>query len=222
PDIMSPLKTSARTYMVRLRAGVPPDVAERRLTQVARQVGSEFPPNWTGVHLASVHGRYTADLRPTLIAFTAATALVMLIVFANVAVLMLLRTVQRQKEIGIRLVLGAGRTHIVRTLALETFLLCAIAVLAGIGLTAVVLRTTAPLVEAHFCRPAPGGLPAAGFDPSALLIMVGVAILSMVFLTLLPMLPGWQRRFSDALRQEGRGGTGGPRARRLQSSLIAF
>ena len=165
PDFVTPVIAPTRTYMVRLRDGVPVGHAERRITEAAKSVATWIPPNWTGVHLESVHERYVATLRPVLVAITAAASLVLVIVCANVAVLMSLRTMRRQREIGVRLALGAGRSHIVRMLAAEATLLCAVAVAVGLALTAFALRLATPFIETHFERPAPGGLALATVDP---------------------------------------------------------
>jgi len=222
PEIVAPLRAQFRTYMVQLRWGVPVAEAERRITEVARRVGTDFPPNWTGVHLEPVHDRYVTGMRPVLLGITVPAALLLLIVCANVAVLMLLRTVRRQKEMGVRVALGAGRTHIVRMLTAETCLLCGAGLVAGLALTELALNTLAPFIEKYFERPAPGGLSVTALDPTMLLAIGGTGLLMAVSLAFIPLLPAWQRRFADALRREGRGGTESPSMRRLQSTLIAF
>ena len=222
PEIVAPLRAPFRTYMVQLREGVPVVDAERRITEVARHVGSDFPPNWTGVHLEPVHDRYVTGLRPVLLGITVPAALLLLIVCANVAVLVLLRTVRRQKEMGVRVALGAGRVHIVRMLTVETCLLCGAGLVAGLALTELALSTLAPFIETYFDRPAPGGLAVRALDPTMLLALGGIGLLMAVSLAFIPLLPAWQRRLADALRRDGRGGTEGPSMRRLQSTLIAF
>ncbi len=222
PDILVPLQAPARTYMVRLRAGVPVEYAEKRITDVARTVGSAFPPNWTGVHLESVHERYVAGLRPVLVAITVAASLVLVIVCANIAVLLLLRTLRRQKEIGVRLSLGAARSHIVCMLAAEACLLCGAAVVSGLLLTAFVLNVCAPFIEAEFGRAAPGGLSLAAVDPTVPLAIGILGVVIAVALSFIPLLPAWQRRLADALRRDGRSGTDSPSTRRAQSALIVF
>jgi putative ABC transport system permease protein len=222
PDVVVPLRVPARTYMVRLREDVPVADAERRMTDAARRVGSAFPDDWPGVQLASVHERYVAGLHPVLVGITIHAALVLVIVCANVAVLMLLRNVRRQKEMGIRLALGAGRRHIVRMLTTETCLLCGAALAVGLALTGITLKVLAPFIERYFERPAPGGLSVAALDPTVLFAIGGVGVLVAASLAFIPLLPAGQRRLGDALRREGRSSTDGPAMRRLQSTLIAF
>jgi hypothetical protein len=84
--------------MVRLREGVPTAFAARRITEAVRSVASEIPAGWQGVRSQSVHAYYVREVRPVLVGATVAAALVLLIVVTNIAVLMLLRALRRQKE----------------------------------------------------------------------------------------------------------------------------
>jgi predicted permease len=111
-EVMTPLRTRVRSYMVRLREGVPVSYAEKRITEVAKSVGSDFRPDWTGCHLQSVHDRYVENTRPVLVGITIAVGIVLVLVCVNVAVLMLLRAMRRQKEVAVRVALGAKGQHI--------------------------------------------------------------------------------------------------------------
>ena len=155
-DLLVAHSSPIRTYMVRLREGIPADAAERRLTDAARGAAtSPIPADWSGVELESARERWVGTLRPVLFGVTAASALVLVIVCANVAVLMLLRSLQRQREVAVRLALGSAWRHVVRMLLAETSLLCGVALALGVALTAFMLGTLAPLVEAQLGRPAP-------------------------------------------------------------------
>jgi len=72
-EVVLPLRSPLRPYMVRLRDGVPPEDAERRITQVVRTVASTLPADWSGVRLESVHEYHVAALRPLLLSVSAAT-----------------------------------------------------------------------------------------------------------------------------------------------------
>ena len=120
-ELLVPQAPPVRVYMVRLRAGIPQAAAERRLTEAARQAATApIPDDWTGVQLESARDRWIGNLRPVLFGITIAVSLVLVIVCANVAVLILLRSSQRQKEIAVRLALGSGWSHITRMLLTET------------------------------------------------------------------------------------------------------
>jgi len=220
-DLAIALREPMRSYMLRLRAGVRPDLAAQRITAEVRAVATTLPPNWPGVQLESVHARYVAGVKPAILAITVAAALLLLIVCANVAVLLLLRALKRQKEVAVRLALGAGRAHIARTLVIETSILCAAALVLGLGATALALRVLAPVVETQLGRAAPGGVTSVALDAGVLLVIGALAAGVAALLSLMPLVAPWQRRLADALRRDLRTGTDGPSMRRLRSSLIA-
>lgn len=217
-----PLTTPRQAYMVRLRPGVPTTLAEQTITAAIKTTGSNFPPNWQGVKLESMHERYVRELRPMLLPVALATGLVLVIVCVNVAVLLLLRALRRQKEMAVRVALGAGRGHIVRMLMTETCLLCGAALVGGLALTSFALRLLAPVVEERLGRGAPGGTSAIALDPAVLLMVGGVGVLIALSLSFIPLLTPWEKRLADTLRREGRSGTDGPATRRLRSGLIAL
>lgn len=220
-DLLVPHPAPIRTYMVRLRAGVPPAVAERRLTEAARRAAtSPIPTDWSGVVLESARDRWLGGLRPVLLGITVAVSLVLVTVCANVAVLMLLRSMQRQKEVAVRLALGSGWRHISRMLLTETGIICTIAVGAGIAMTAVLLGTLSPAIETQLGRPTPS---AAGItiDTNVLVIVGGIGLLAAIALSLVP-LTSWGRLATNALQQDARVATEGRTTRRVRNGLIAF
>jgi putative ABC transport system permease protein len=221
-DVMTPLRTRMRTYMLRLREGVPVWFAEKRITDVAMSVGSDFRPDWTGVHLQSVHDRYVENIRPVLVSITIAVAVVLFLVCVNVALLMLLRAMRRQKEVAVRVALGAKPKHILRMLVAEAGLICGAAFAAGLVLTDMTLRLLVPMIEAQLGKPAPAAPSAIQIDSTVLLALGGVSLLIALSLALIPLLVPWRRRLADTLRSQGTTATDGPFMRRVRSSLIAF
>jgi putative ABC transport system permease protein len=221
-DIVIPMRGPARVYMVRLRDGVPAGFAAGRLTEAARSAAVSIPPNWSGVQLESVRAKYVKGVRPVLLTITIAAGLMLVIVCANVAVLMSLRAARQQREVSVRVALGAARSHIFSMLATQSCLVCAAALMLGLLLTGLSLRLLAPLIEQHLGRPAPGGTSAIGVDATVVFAIGGVGILIILALSLLPLLSPWQRQLAEILRRDSRTGIDGPYMRRLRSSLIVF
>src|SRR5688572_8202230 len=221
-DLVIPLTEPRRTYMVRLREGVPPAFAEQRLTEAARAVATGLPAAWSGVQLDSAHERYVGPLRPVLTGITVAAGLVLVVVCANLAVLMVLRAVRRQKEIAVRAALGAERRHIARMLVAEGAVLCVTALGLALVLTRWLLGALAPVIETELGRPAPGGASAIAVDGTVLVIVGTVGVLVALGLPFLPLLTPWQRRLAEALRTVGTSATDARMLRHLRSGLIAF
>jgi predicted permease len=220
-DVLTPLRVQRQAYMVRLRDGVPLAFAERRITDAAKNVASVIPPDWSA-RLESVHARYVAGLRPLLVAITIAAGLMLVIVCANLTVLMLLRMARQNREVSVRLALGAARADIFKLLAAESVLICVAALALGVALTGIMLRLLAPLIEQHLGRPAPGGTGAIGLDPTVLIAIASIGVVIALSLSFVPLLTPWQRKLSEILRRDLRTGTDGLHMRRIRSALIAF
>lgn len=220
-ELMRPLLVPVRTYMVQLREGVSPAQAEQRLTAAARAIATWIPPDWTGVHLENVHERYVANLRPTLRAIVVAAALVLAIACANVAVLVLLRTLRRQREMAVRVSLGAGRRHLLGMFGLEIGLLGFVAVVVGLAATTGILRGLSPLIETQLGRPSARGTAGITVDPMVLLVVAGIGVVIALSLSLVPMLAPWPRRIPDLLRRGGGTTSDGATMRWVRSTLIA-
>jgi predicted permease len=221
-DVLLPLRRRARTYRVRLREGVPVDAARQRLTEVVRSIATDLPADWPGVTLESARERYVAGTRPVLLAFGGAAALALAIAVANVGVLTLLRAVRRQKEIGVRLALGAGRARIARMILAEASLLVAAATGAGLALAYVALRQLGSAIAAQLGRPAPGGEGALQMDAAAVLAAAGAAAVMAGVLSLAALAAPWNARLADVLRLDRRTSTDSAAVRQGRRVLVTL
>jgi putative ABC transport system permease protein len=221
-DVLLPLRTRARTYRVRLREGVPVDAARQRLTEIVRSIATDLPADWPGVTLEAAHERYVAGTRPVLLAFGGAAALALAIAVANVGVLTLLRAVRRQKEIGVRLALGAGRARIARMILAEASLLAAAATGAGLALAYVALHRLGPAIATQLGRPAPGGEGALQIDAAAVLAAAGAGAVMAGVLSLAALVAPWNARLADVLRRDHRTSTDSAAVRQGRRVLVTM
>jgi predicted permease len=220
-DIVVPMDNSARRYyMVRLRPGVPPAVAEHRLTEAALRVATDVPSDWSGVHLESARERYAGRFRPVLIGITVAAALLLLIAFANVAVLVVLRTARRQKEMALRLALGSTNGRLLQLLAAETSALLVIALSIALFTSRSALTFLAPLIEAQLGRPAPGGTASIAVDAAVLFVIAAAGILAVVTFTLMPLVFLRHGRLATLLQRSSTATTDSPGMRGLRSTML--
>jgi predicted permease len=118
----------------RLRPGTTLTQAHLEFQEIARRQAAAFPENaGRGARAIPLDIGSANQLQPLLVALVAATVLVILLICSNIANLLLTRATARERELAMRVSLGASRHRIVRQLLTESALLAVIGGLLGIG-----------------------------------------------------------------------------------------
>lgn len=150
-----------------------------------------------------------------------ASGLVLLIACFNIANMQLARAISRQKEIGVRLCLGAGRWRLVRQLLTESLLLAGVGGVAGVLLAWWSLNLFLSLVLARYSG---GDVTRLAFDLApdwrVLAFSFGVALLSGIAFGLVPALRATRPDLIGVIKSEGTSATGRSSRSRLSSALV--
>ena len=211
-------RTSYLSSIARLKPGVSVQQAQANMDQVAAAL-QQAHPQWNKDNLVGVRPLRDhfvgASTRSWMLMLLGAVGIVLFIACANVANLLLARATGREREIGIRAALGAGRWQLLRQLLVESLLLSSIGTILAIGLAwwgVEVLRASLP-----------DGVPRVthiGIDlrvlGAAALLAVGSGILFGIF----PALQLSKPDLSNALKDGSRGASTGAARQWIRNLLV--
>ena len=204
----------------RLKEGVTVGQAEAELQTVGRQLAAQYPATNTGRDFRpeSIITNYTRGPRPFLLVLMGAVGFVLLLACANVANLLLVRGAARQKEIAIRMAMGASRLRLVRQLLTESIVLAILGGALGVVFAVWGVALCAQAMPQSFARYIPGW-ENLSVNPRVLVFTLGVSVLTGLVFGLAPALQATRLNFNESLKEGGR--TSGAHARnRLRSLLV--
>jgi predicted permease len=223
PQELSPQASSSWYLSLagRLKPGVTPAQAEADANRVAQEIMAGFPPDARNFHIHPVvyplQQITVVQARPLLRILFLAVAVVLLIACANLAGLLLVRAIQRQRETAVRLAIGAPARTLLRQMMLESVVLSGTGGAAGIGLAALAL--------AFGSRFLPETLPLES-NISLNWTVVGfallLALLTGFFCGLAPGFAALRTNVNASLKEGGRSGSLGGSHARLRSGLVVM
>jgi hypothetical protein len=213
----------------RLKAGVSRHQAQADLTVLAEQLRQTYQagsrnsrPVTISVAPASPFGDHPSpEAVMVVVSVMSAVALVLLIACANVAGLQLARSAARQKEIGVRLALGAGRGRLMQQLLTEAALLAVMA--GGAGLLASWFAERFLVRSVAAALPPQWGYLAIDVNPDVRVFAYTliVSLVTGIMFGLTPALEASRSSVTSVLKEEGAGFAGNLRGLRLRHFFIA-
>jgi predicted permease len=210
-----------RIYQViaRLKDGVTIPQARSDLATITTRLARDYPETNKGIEptVVTLNDRVAPDqIRLVFWSLMGAVSFVLLIACSNVANLLLARSAERAKEVGVRVSLGASRGRVIRQLLVESVMLSTIGGIVGIPLAYTGIRIFDSLTQ-NVGKPYWMEF---SIDPSVLLFFFAICFVTGVVFGLAPALHVSKTSLNEVLKEGGRSGSTGIRARRWTNGLL--
>ena len=209
----------------RLKPDASYDSAAANLRLIGQRLQAEYAAtnrrfDVSALATKDVHIHPVADraLKPIALALMFVVGLVLVIACANVASMLLARASGRQKEIGIRLAIGASRARLVQQLLVESVVMASLGAAAGVALAFVLTRLA---MSVSLPIPVPIVF-ALRIDARVLLFTAGVTMLAAVFAGLAPALKATRPNLVNELKNDVAVTNAGGRRWTLRDGLVVM
>ena len=203
----------------RLKDGVTLAQARANMDAIGKRIENDFPASnkgWGVVVEPYAETLINPQARTIILLLLSSTGFLLLIGCANLANLALARGVSREREVVVRASLGAGRWDLIRQFLTENVLLSICGGLFGLAIGYGLMKAMG-LMLPPFTLPREVN---ASIDARVLLFALIVSIATGILFGMAPALQATKPDLAAAMKEEGRGSSGGAGRRRLRDSLI--
>jgi predicted permease len=203
-----------------LKPGIGPELAQSRLDALAAQLRAEYFTNYPAgsdwsIEVEPLQESLVGNVRPMLLVLMGAVGLIILLASVNVANLLLARASGRQREMAVRLAMGASRARMIRQMLTESMILSLVSGLVGV-LTAMAALYFVPFLPVPIPR-----LAEVQVDWTVLSFALLVSLLAALGFGLVPALQSSKAEIAVAMREGARGSGTSGKTNRLRGLLIA-
>jgi predicted permease len=203
----------------RLKPGVSASQAQSDAQRVAQDIMRNFPAEIASLRISPVvrplQEETVEQSRPLLKTLFLAVTVVLLIACANLAGLMLVRATRKQREVAVRLALGADTASLLQQTLVESLVLSVSGGLLGLGLAALALSAGRSLLPASLPR-----VSAITLNWSVVGFALLLAVITGLVCGIAPALAALHTNVNNTLKEGGRSGTAGGGHARLRSALV--
>ncbi|HVW84883.1 MAG TPA: ABC transporter permease, partial [Bryobacteraceae bacterium] len=191
--------------LVKLKPGVSVPQAQADIDGIAARIRRKDKRDSTfGMHVVSLQDEVVGDVRRVLLVLLGSVGLVLLIACANVANLLLTRAAGREKELAIRMALGAGWRRLARQLLTESILLGILGGAAGLAIAECGLYLARTINPGNIPR-----LDEIGINGTVLAFTFGISVVTGVLFGAAPAWRALKVDVNSSLKAGGRSGHGG-------------
>jgi putative ABC transport system permease protein len=206
--------------IARLKPGVSAAQAQSELSLITSRIEQQYKESHagTGLRVIPLQQQVVGQVQPILMVLLAAVGLVLLIACANVASLLLTRSLARQKEVGIRTALGANRWRVVRQFLTESVLLSLCGGAVGLLLAYWGTKALVAMLPPNQIAALPF-LETLHVDARMLAFSFGLSVITGIVFGLVPALQSSRMDLISILKEGGRNASAGA-GHRLRSGLV--
>lgn len=205
--------------LARLRPKVRAAAAQAELEVIASRLARQFPKanSGVGVRVVPLADAMAGHARAGLLIFCGVVAVVLIIACTNVASLMSARSASRQRELAVRMAVGAGRRRLAQLLLTESTLLALAGGMLGLLLASWGTRLLIALLAEDFPIPR---LAEAHTDGRVLGFTLALALATGILFGAALAVPAASPDLREGLREASRTASGGARGRRARGTLV--